>query len=99
MKNLNILSDGMTIEPIEIIAESASLQINTTGTLSFYFSHDRKNWDAWPETVECNGNHWEPMDHLKRSVWLKIVSTGTINSASWQWNLPIKTEAPGMGWH
>lgn len=99
MKQLKILNDGKTIEPIEIIGESASLQINTIGTLSFYFSHDREEWDAWPETVECNGNHWEPMDHMKRSVWLKIVSTGTISSASWQWNLPINTVPPTKGRH
>lgn len=89
MKTLKILPDGKTIEPIEIICESASIQINTTGTLSFYFSHDRQNWDPWPETLELNGNHWEPLDNLKISNWMKIVSTGDIESASLIWNIPI----------
>ncbi len=89
MKKLKILEDGKTIEPIEIVHKSASLQINTTGTLKFYFSHDRENWDQWPEELEVDGNHWEPLDDLKISNWMKIVSTGDITSASLIWNVPI----------
>ena len=89
MKTLKILSDGKTIEPIELIDNSASLQINTNGTVSFHFSQDLFNWDQWPETLEVNGNHWEPMDHLKRSNYLKIVSTGVIVEASWTWDKPL----------
>lgn len=89
MKKLRILEDGKTIEPIEIIHKSASLQIKTNGVVSFLFSHDRNEWYPWPETITCEGNHWEPLDELKISNWMKIVSTGDIESASLIWNIPI----------
>lgn len=71
--------------PIPIKSKSATLHIETTGIVSFYFAATGETPTRYYDTLQVDGMANEPLHRLNPQSIMIIESTGTINKCSIEW--------------
>jgi len=71
--------------PIPIETKSATLHIETTGIVSFYFATTGETPTRYYDTLPVDGVANEPLHRLNPQSIMVIESTGTINKCSIEW--------------